>query len=258
MDLVARAEHERDGPLAAELDQPIEPFGIAVELGVVSPAELVPAIGRVPEPLAELGARRELSEPFVDRGIFLAQAARPQAIEQAALREAADWWAGLSTDSHGEEEFIRKIAPSMRSRLSREAVATMDLPAFTEALRNVNAYRMHARQVKNTEFGLPKDHHESIDQRVDRLCAWLWAQRTASGHDVREVLEFVLWGNSPSDMEERLWLGVWSDDYSLDHFGRSSLGEAVGWARPDDYPPRNNRTNKALRALGHDVKLFSS
>lgn len=177
---------------------------------------------------------------------------------QAALREAADWWAGLSTDSHGEEQFIREIAPSMQTRLSREAVANMDLPAFTEAFRNVNAFRMHARQVKNAEFGLPKDHHESMDHRVDRLCAWLWSQRSASGRDVRQVLEFVLWGTSPTDMEERLWLGVWGEDFRLSHFGQSSLGEAVGWARPDDYPPRNNRTNKALRALGHDVKLFSS
>ncbi len=52
--------------------------------------------------------------------------------------------------------------------------------------------------------------------------------------------------------------GRLGEDFQLRHFGQSSLGEAVGWARPDDYPPRNNRTNKALRALGHDVKLFSS
>jgi hypothetical protein len=105
--------------------------------------------------------------------------------------------------------------------------------------------------------GLPTDHHENIDQRVDRLCAWLWDQRSPTGKTVRDVLEFVLWGSAPADMEQRLWLGVWGDDYRLPHFGQSTLGEAVGWARPDEYPPRNNRTNKALRSLGHDVKLFS-
>lgn len=180
-----------------------------------------------------------------------------QADPSAALREAARWWAALETDGHGEEEFIREIAPTMRDRLSRQAFKTMDLAAFTEALRNVNAFRMHARQVKNAEFGLPADHHENMEARVDRLCEWLWKQRTATGKTVRDVLEFVLWGTSPSDMEQRLWLGVWGDEYRLPHFGQSTLGEAVGWARPDDFPPRNNRTNKALRALGHDVKLFS-
>lgn len=133
----------------------------------------------------------------------------------------------------------------------------MDRRAFTEALRYVNAFRMHARQIKNSEFGLPEEHHEKIDERVDRLCAWLWEQRSARGKTVRELLEFVLWGSAPSDMEQRLWMGVWGDEYRLPHFGQSTLGETVGWARPDDFPPRNNRTNKALRALGHDVKLFS-
>jgi hypothetical protein len=175
----------------------------------------------------------------------------------AALKDAARWWAGLSSDRYGEEKFIRETAPDMQKRLSLEAVGTMDLPAMTEALRNVNAFRMHARQVKNAELALPPEHHENIDQRVDRLCAWLWEQRSPKGKTVRDTLGFVLWGSTPSDMEQRLWLGVWSDEYRISHFGPSTLGEAVGWARPDDYPPRNNWTNKALRALGNDVKLFS-
>jgi hypothetical protein len=29
----------------------------------------------------------------------------------------------------------------------------------------------------------------------------------------------------------------------------------VGWARPEDTPPRNGRTNKALRALGYPVRV---
>jgi hypothetical protein len=175
----------------------------------------------------------------------------------AALKEAAKWWASLQSDRYGEEKFIRETAPGMQARLTKEAIEKMDLGSLTEALRYVNAFRMHARQVTNVEFGLPADHHESQDERVTRLCDWLWKQRTKSGKTVRDVLEFVLWGTTPSDMEQRLWLGVWGDEYQLPHFGQSTLGEAVGWARPDNYPPRNNRTNKALRALGHDVKLFS-
>jgi hypothetical protein len=174
-----------------------------------------------------------------------------------ALREGARWWASLPDDPYDEAEFIRTTAPSMRALLSREAIARMDLEAFREAMTNVNAFRMHARQMKNADLGLPPGHHEDIEARVKHLCGWLWEQRSASGKTVRDVLEFVLWGASPSEMERRLWLGVWGDEYRLPHFGQSTLGEAVGWARPDDFPPRNNRTNKALRALGHNVKLFS-
>lgn len=175
----------------------------------------------------------------------------------AALSSAAQWWASLPSDVHGEEAFIRHTAPDMQKRLGRAAIKAMGLTEFKEAVRNVNAFRMHARQVKNTEFGLPATHHESIEERVNRLCTWLWEQRTPTGKSVRDVLEFVLWGSAPSDMEQRLWIGVFDKkNYGLAHLGPSSLGEAVGWARPDEYPPRNNRTNKALRALGHDVKLF--
>ena len=183
--------------------------------------------------------------------------ARNHANPETALKDAARWWASLPSDRYGEELFIRETAPTMKDRLAREAVRTMDLSAFREALRYVNVFRMHARQVKKVDLGLPPDHHESVDQRVDRLCEWLWSQRTATGKTIREVLEFVLWGSTPADMERHLWLGVWGNDFRLPHFGQSTLGEAVGWARPDDYPPRNNRTNKALRSLGHDVKLFS-
>jgi hypothetical protein len=174
-----------------------------------------------------------------------------------ALEVAARWWASLPSDVHEEEVFIHQTAPAMQGMFAREALRSMDLPAFRDAMRYVNAFRMHARQMKNVELGLPAGHKLSADQRLDQLCAWLWEQRTPGGKTVRDVLEYVIWGATPLDMEQRLWIGVWGDDYRLSHFGQSSLGEAVGWARPDDYPPRNNRTNKALRALGHDVKLFS-
>jgi hypothetical protein len=183
---------------------------------------------------------------------------RSRASPARALVEAARWWAGLESDKYGEELFIRETAPAMQKGFAHQAVKGMDLSSFTEALRNVNAFRMHARQVRNVDFRLPPDHHESIDQRVERLCGWLWKQRTPAGKTVRDVLEFVLWGSDPSDLEQRLWLGVWGNDYRISHFGPSTLGEAVGWARPDNYPPRNNRTNKALRSLGHDVKLFGA
>lgn len=184
--------------------------------------------------------------------------AKHRANPTEALKEAARWWAALPSDPYREAEFIRDTAPAMRMKLSKDALLRMDLPSFCEALREVNAFRMHARQVKNVEYGLPADHHETLDQRVTRLCEWLWKQRTPAGKGVRDTLEFVIWGTEPSDMEQRLWLAVSNEKYRLAHFGQSTLGEAVGWARPEKYPPRNNRTNKALRALGHDVKLFSN
>ncbi|AOL21746.1 hypothetical protein BGK55_16220 [Xanthomonas citri pv. malvacearum] len=69
-----------------------------------------------------------------------------------------------------------------------------------------------------------------------------------------EVLDFVIWGNG--DVAERIWLASHDPAYKLAHIGTSILGEVVGWARPTDYPPRNSRTSKALRALGNDVDVL--
>ena len=175
----------------------------------------------------------------------------------ATLKEAARWWASLPAAPYGEDVFIHETAPMMRQRLSVDSLRQMaSVQAFHDAVSPIKSLRMHARQVKNTTFGLAADHHENMDRRVMRLCDWLWQQRTPTGKTVRDILEFVLWGTAPADIGERLWQGIWGNDWRLEHFGQSMLGEAIGWARPDEYPPRNNRTNKALRALGHDVKLF--
>jgi len=108
----------------------------------------------------------------------------------------------------------------------------------------------------NAGYGLPPEHHESLVEKSRRLANWLWDRRSTRGRGVRELLEFLIWGGDPPEMERRLWLVTHDEEWKLPNLGPSSLGEAVGWARPDNYPPRNNRTNKALRALGHNVKLF--
>jgi hypothetical protein len=78
-----------------------------------------------------------------------------------ALKEAVRWWASLPSERYGEETFIRETAPEMRKRLSRDALSKMDLASFTEALRYVNAFRMHARQwdeaARETSWSGPRD-----------------------------------------------------------------------------------------------------
>ena len=175
-----------------------------------------------------------------------------------ALREAAQWWASLKEAPYGEDDFIGNIAPSMRSRFTPTALASWTLTDFQQVFSHVHAFKMHARQVKNDLYGLPKDYKESAQERSDRLARWLWEQpRGPQKKSVIEVLQFLIWGTYPSNMVERLWIVTTDPMWRYDHLGPSSLGEAVGWARPDEYPPRNNRTNKALRSLGHDVRLFS-
>mgnify|MGYP006906601300 FL=1 len=69
----------------------------------------------------------------------------------------------------------------------------------------------------------------------------------------RILLNYVVWGNG--SVSARLWNAIRSDDWAIPHIGLSSLGEIVGWARPDEFPPRNMRTSKGLRAHGYNVRI---
>ncbi len=176
----------------------------------------------------------------------------------AALSDAAEWWAALPEAPYGEDVFIKKIAPWIRKRFSLQEMNTWKLEDFQEVFHEVHAFKTHARQMRNSTLGLPQGHHETERERSNRVAKWLWdMDREDTQMHVKDLLEFLVWGESVPNMTERLWIVTTDHKWRYDHFGPSSLGEAVGWARPDLFPPRNNRTNKALRSLGHDVSLFS-
>ncbi|MDP2818704.1 MAG: phospholipase D-like domain-containing protein [Polaromonas sp.] len=176
-----------------------------------------------------------------------------------ALIDAAKWWASLTKAPYGEDVFIKNLAPQMQSEFSEERLSRWTLEDFQAAFQNVHAFKAHARQVQNAKLGLPKGHTEPVGKRLDLVAKWLWEQeREESQHSIVELLRFLIWGKAPSNVAERLWIATTNPEWRFEHFGPSSLGEALGWARPDEYPPRNNRTNKALRSLGYDVRLFSS
>ena len=68
---------------------------------------------------------------------------------------------------------------------------------------------------------------------------------------VGEVFEYVLWGDKRrSDCAERIWDACHVPEWRLPFIGVSIWGELLGYARPDEFPPRNNRVSKTLRALG--------
>ena len=63
----------------------------------------------------------------------------------------------------------------------------------------------------------------------------------------------VIWG--PGDVAQRIWTASHDPDYRLHDVSVSTFGEVVSWTRPYDFPPRNQRTNKAIKALGRKIKV---
>jgi hypothetical protein len=106
-----------------------------------------------------------------------------------------------------------------------------------------------------------REHNKTVNQKAEAIRA----KRLLGGHHGlrrrcregvlagRILLNYVVWGNG--SVSARLWNAICSDDWAIPHVGLSSLGEIVGWARPDEFPPRNMRTSKGLRALGYSVRI---
>lgn len=158
----------------------------------------------------------------------------------------------------GEDRTIYEWSPFLRHHLSKENLLALTLDQFKEVCRRVHAMRDHAIRVDNQTFGLPKDTpKKERDECIELLATYLWNQRSENGKTVLDAIHFVLRGGPGQDWPRRLWEATHSSVWRIPHLGISSLGELVGWAMPDKFPPRNGRTSKALMALGNKVTIHT-
>ena len=173
-----------------------------------------------------------------------------------AIQKAIEWWEALSSPPSNENIHInewnksnKEILSNLRSRyLSQEELITV--------FNQNHAARNHARQMKNSDFGLPSDNKATIEERVNFYVDWILKQRTMDGLTIQDTMKYLLFEETVN-LEERVYNTIYNPKYHIEHFGRSIVGELVGWGRPEITHLRNNRVNKGLRALGFNVALFS-
>lgn len=168
-----------------------------------------------------------------------------------ALEEALAWWRRAEFDNKQERRSLLDWAPQLKDMLSRARIRTLSKDEFCHAMSMVHAVIDYGRKRPNSELGLPSVQQDT-DTKVRLHAEQLWEARSPQGKTPLEMLEYVIWG--PGAVEERVWAAARSDQWRLPWIQFSTLGEIVGWARPDDFPPRNDRTLKGLRALGYPVR----
>jgi hypothetical protein len=175
----------------------------------------------------------------------------------AALREAVTWWRDLDEAPDSEQITLDEWSPFIRERLAKDRIAQMTKEDFVGICQRTHAIRDHSRRVPDTAINLPPAHYYSTDRKAEALAILLWASTNGRGQRIAELLSWVLYGGSPDDVPQRIWEAASDPQRHIAHFGLSALGELVGWALPNDFPPRNGRTSKALRSLGYDVVVHS-
>lgn len=177
---------------------------------------------------------------------------------EAALVAAFSWWHGRQSAPNQENRMIDDWSPFLRNHLSRGKLLQLTDAEFREVCGRIWAMRDHSLRVDNETYGLPKNSPpKEQEECLDLLAKYLLRQRSESGKSVKQVIYFVLYGGPVDEIPLRLWEATNKNEYRIRHLGISSLGEIVGWAMPDQFPPRNGRSSKCLTALGYKVMIHS-
>ena len=173
-----------------------------------------------------------------------------------ALSEAVNWWRQLPAAPTSEDEMLNVTASFLRTALSEDRLRSMTLADFKDVCMGVHAIKDYSRRVPNKAVGLPElETPYTIPDKVSALSTRIWNDQSSGGNHVRDQIRHVLYGGANEQLPERLWQAVTDPKWKIDDLGISALGELVGWALPDRFPPRNGRTSKALRSLGYDVTV---
>ena len=156
---------------------------------------------------------------------------------------------------HSENKMLNKTAPFLQKAFSERILGRLTEDQFVKVLGRIHATRDYARRAPNRFIGLKGGKAYDIPEKVDALARQIFRAPGRGGVSVTETLAFVLYGGQPEEVPHRLWEALTDPKRKVELLGVSALGEIVGWALPDRYPPRNGRTSKALRSFGYDVAV---
>lgn len=173
----------------------------------------------------------------------------------SVLEEEMRWWRTGKYPHENESEFMHHWAPSSRTLLAKDRIGSLNETEFVQLCTHVHAIRDHAVKLESKMLGLTEGRHV-VDEKIEAFGKWLYAQHSVEGKTAIETIYYVLYGGDTMSLPDRLWSATRGTKWKIDHLGLSSLGEIVGWALPDKFPPRNSRTSKALRALGNNVSVY--
>ncbi len=175
---------------------------------------------------------------------------------EEALDEAMNWWRHLPEAPSSEDRMLNTAAPFLQLTLSEQRLGSMTYAEFQKICMEVHAIKDYARRVPNKAVGLPDNGTQyTIPEKVEALSKRIWSDQSSEGARVSNLFHYVLYGGPSEQLPERLWQAVTDPNWKIDGLGISSLGELVGWALSDRFPPRNGRTSKALKSLGYDVTV---
>ena len=175
-----------------------------------------------------------------------------------ALEDAVKWWHAQLKPPSKEDRMLFEWAPYLRSALSDDRILKLNEEEFEAVCQRVWSVQDHARRLANATLNLSGGQRYDMERKTRELARFLYARRAQNGSNILEVMYHVLYDGSDDDVPNRLWDAISDTKWRIEHFGISALGEIIGWALPNKFPPRNNRSSKSLRSLGYAITVYGS
>ena len=171
-----------------------------------------------------------------------------------AVKNVIAWWKKTSAGEFEHEyKTLYENSPYIRDCLAQNHLSKLSLDEFKKVCSCTHATIYYARQKEGL---VDKGNHLKVEERVEKFAESLWKQKNPQGMNIKELYNYIFYGGASDEMWLRIYQAEHVDDYKIKGYGLRSIAEVTGWAQPEQYPPRNNRTNKALKALGFDVEEF--
>ncbi|MBK9991878.1 MAG: phospholipase D family protein [Verrucomicrobia bacterium] len=176
---------------------------------------------------------------------------------EVALATAIAWWRATPHAPSSESMVFEQWAPIHRELLTPERLAIMSSKDFVRVTRCVHSINNHAKHQRREDYLDDDDQPTTTtDAKCDVFCEDLYHRTNGYGWNPPRLLQYLFFDGDLDQVPERLF-DCLEAPYHIPGLKISSLGELIGCALPDIYPPRNDRTNKALRALGWNVIVHS-
>ena len=172
-----------------------------------------------------------------------------------ALSKALIWWKSQHSAPSYEDETFNYSAPRLRELLSKDKLLSLSTTEVEEMCWCTHATKDHVIKISTSTLGRPDVNTLSRDERMPLFANWLMSLRNKKGQHIRQIPYDILYKGKPEKIWERIYAASKTEELWLPHYGINSIAEVVGWAQPETTPPRNGRTNKALRALGYSVRI---
>lgn len=175
-----------------------------------------------------------------------------------ALEEAVVWWHGGAYRFDTMLKHVETDFPFVRDSFSKQRILSLAESEFIDAYTRIHAVQERGRRRSHESLGFVAGQPATGEQRLHRHAQQVFQRSSPGGKTVLQLLEYVLWKDSLGALDQRIYNGSHAPLWAIPDIKENTLGDILGWVRPDVSPPINGRTYKALAKLGYDIPYKSN